>query len=147
MGQISVDFAALQWWDSRNPASVDYDGSVLHFWKTAHCESLKSERDGGGWHRHGKAGSPLLIRVLCSKARELRVGFSDIHPTLYVISPWLGQLGSVLFGPWRTGLALPWTGMDYCPRILLSCFRAKTSPPHSPLSSNRWFYWPTQLNC
>ena len=33
----------------------------------------------------------------------------------------------MLFGPWRTGLALPDTGLDHCPRIQLSCFRARVS--------------------
>ena len=39
----------------------------------------------------------------------------------------------MLFGQRRTGLALlePDAGLDHCPRILLSCFRAGTSvsPP------------------
>ena len=39
----------------------------------------------------------------------MRVGFSDIHPTLYVVSPWWNRLDFVLFGPWRTGLPLPET--------------------------------------
>ena len=38
-----------------------------------------------------------------------RVGSSDIYPTLYVVSPWCNMLSSVLFGPRRTALALPWT--------------------------------------
>ena len=34
----------------------------------------------------------------------------------------------MLFGPWRTWLSLePDTGLDHCPRILLSCFRARIS--------------------
>ena len=40
---------------------------------------------------------------------SMRVGFSDSGPTLYLVSPWWNRLYSVLFGPWRTGLALPWT--------------------------------------
>ena len=40
---------------------------------------------------------------------SIPVAFSDNHPTLYVVSPWWNRLGSVLFGPWRTGLDLPWT--------------------------------------
>ena len=39
----------------------------------------------------------------------MSAAFSDSHPTLYVDSPWWNRLGSVLFGPQRTGLALPWT--------------------------------------
>ena len=39
----------------------------------------------------------------------MRVGFSDIHPTLYFVSPWWNRLDFVLFGPWRTDLGLPWT--------------------------------------
>ena len=30
-------------------------------------------------------------------------------PTLYEVSPWWDRFNSELFGPWRTGLALPWT--------------------------------------
>ena len=39
----------------------------------------------------------------------MTVAHSDSHPTLYVVSPWWNRLGSVLFRPWRTSLALPWT--------------------------------------
>ena len=35
-----------------------------------------------------------------------RVACSDSHPALYVVSPWWNMLDPVLFGPWRTGLAL-----------------------------------------
>ena len=61
----------------------------------------------------------LADRVPCT-----RVGFSDMVSQLW------NRLDSVLFGPWRTGLALLNqidTGLDHCPRILLSCFRARTS--------------------
>ena len=51
-------------------------------------------------------------RHLLSKAREQHIQIS--HPTLYVVSPWWNRLGSLLFVPWRTGLALkkPHTGLD-----------------------------------
>ena len=44
-----------------------------------------------------------------SLLKSTRVGLLDIHPTLYVVSSWWNRLDYVLFGPWRTGLALPWT--------------------------------------
>ena len=50
----------------------------------------------------------------------MTVGFSDSHPTLYVVSPWCNRLGYVLFGPRRTGLALPWTtGLEDC--LIMHC--------------------------
>ena len=57
--------------------------------------------------RAQQRGTYNRSRVPCSKA--IRVGFTDIHPTLYVVSPWWNRSDSVLFGPRRTGLALPWT--------------------------------------
>ena len=38
---------------------------------------------------------------------SMTVAYSDSHPTQYVVNPCWIRLGSVLFGPWRTGLALP----------------------------------------
>ena len=55
----------------------------------------------------------LFIQACVFARHPFAKTFSDIHPTLYanVVSPWWGRLGSVLFGPWRTCLALPlpWT--------------------------------------
>ena len=87
---------------------------------------------------------------------SLRVGFLDIHPTLYVVSPWWRRLDSVLFGPWRNGLALvhePHTGLDHCPKILLSRFTARNSGgdvelleseelSEPALNLGQDFYWP-----
>ena len=40
---------------------------------------------------------------------RVRVRSQDSHPALYVVSDRWNRLGSVLSGPGRTGLALPWT--------------------------------------
>ena len=56
--------------------------------------------------------------------------FSDSHPTLYVVPQWWSRLGSALFGPRITGLALPWTTYD-CLRMLQACFRKRISDSHS----------------
>ena len=44
-----------------------------------------------------------------------------------MVYSWWNRLGSVLLGPRRTGLPLPRWGSDDCLRILLSCFRKRTS--------------------
>ena len=80
----------------------------------------KQNESKNGWQINVYNGHPRLGRYLGGLGRGLRaaegggqtsfflnmaVEFSDSHPTLYVVS----RLGSVLFGPRRTGLALPWT--------------------------------------
>ena len=47
---------------------------------------------------------------------SVRVRSSDSHSNLYVVSPWCNRLGSVLFGPLKTGMPLHWTtyrGLSY----------------------------------
>ena len=60
---------------------------------------------------------------------SMTVAYPDSRPTLYVVSPWWISLGSVLFGPRRTGFVLPWTTyrVDGCLRKLLSCFIKRMS--------------------
>ena len=50
------------------------------------------------------------------------------------VSPWWNRLESVLFGRGELAWLLlePDTGLDHCPRILLSCFRGRTSDVHAP---------------
>ena len=43
---------------------------------------------------------------------------------------------SLLFGPWRTEAD---KGLDQCPRILLSCIRARTSAGYSVAVLPSWF--------
>ena len=64
-------------------------------------------------------------------ALSTRVRFSDSGPTLYLVQ---GRANPVLHGPNSTESIVekPHTGLDECPRILLSGFRARNS---------RWL-WP-----
>ena len=79
--------------------------------------STQIEREGEAEREGGAAAGGvewswnvrLSLAVQSSLLYITRVGFSDIHPTLYVVSPWWNRLDSVLFGPRRTGLAHPWT--------------------------------------
>ena len=78
------------------------------------------EREGGRKDIHyfcKNTPHPLLPETLFSSLRvggqlssllySMRVGFLDIHPTLYGVSSWWNRLDSVLCGLWRTGMALP----------------------------------------
>ena len=79
---------------------------------------------------------------------SMAVAFLDIHPTLYVVSPLWNRLGSVLYGPQRTGLALPSTTYrwDDCQKMLLSCFRKRMSA--SQQGRRPWFcYGQTSKDC
>jgi len=65
----------------------------------------------------------------CSQSsllESIRVRFSGSHLTLHEVSSLWNRLNSVwLMGNWLGSSSD--TGLDHCPRILLSCFRARTS--------------------
>ena len=71
----------------------------------------------------------FLLRPEFLALKYKRVGFSDIHPTLYVVSPRWNRLDYVLFAHRELAWLFlePHTGLDHCLRILLLCFGARTS--------------------
>ena len=101
-------------------------GNAGNGWQFPGGENLTVCRNMEPWHKYceeppcGQVRRTATIchrlsihmsRHLLSKARGLHIQIS--HPTLYVDYPWWNRLGSVLFVPWRTGLALlkPHTGL------------------------------------
>ena len=84
-----------------------------------------------------------------SIVRVMTVAYSASHPTLYLVSPWWNRLGSVLFGPCRTGVAFPWTryrvgGLsEYATVMTLRIDLCTWVAPWPRRPRRAWWWWHT----